>query len=150
MKRFEFSLRRMLSYKEQAKGLEKNKLAQLMAKKHELEDLVESLKLESIKLSNKILKVTQSGVSSIELSNYNFQLQNNRMYLKQLADELYTASLAVEEQLKVVIVATQEVEGLEKLKEKQYEEYLYEDMKAQDLVVSEFVSSKLAREKNSN
>ncbi|MFZ2539022.1 MAG: hypothetical protein WAX04_08980 [Oscillospiraceae bacterium] len=149
MKLFEFSLRRMLSYKEQVQGLEKNKLAQLIIIKHKLEDLIGTLKLQSSKLSNRLLKVAQSGASAIEICNYNFQLQNNRMYLKHLSDELYIASLAVEEQLKVVIIATQEVEGLEKLKEKQYQEYLYEDKKAQDLIVSEFISSKLAREKNS-
>ncbi|MEG0692866.1 MAG: flagellar FliJ family protein [Oscillospiraceae bacterium] len=148
MKRFEFSLRKMLSYKEQVQGLEKNKLAQLMFKKNQLEDRIETLKQESNRLSKELLKVTQSGISVTEVSNYNFQLQNNRMYLEQLTNELYTASLAVDNQLKVVMIATQEVEGLRKLKEKQYQEYMYEDAKAQELVVSEFVSSKLVREKN--
>lgn len=149
MKKFEFSLKKMLSYKEQIQDLEKNKLAQLSLKKNKLEDLIESLKQETINLSAQMLKVTQGGTSEAEIRNFSFQLQNNRLYLKQLANELLLAAYAVEEQLKVVLLATQEVEGLEKLKEKQYEEYLYADTKAQELIVSEFISSKLARESNS-
>lgn len=149
MKKFEFSLKKMLSYKEQIQDLEKNKLAQLSLKKNKLEDLIESLKQETINLSAQMLKVTQGGTNEAEIRNFSFQLQNNRLYLKQVSNELLLAAYAVEEQLKVVLLATQEVEGLEKLKEKQYEEYLYADTKAQELIVSEFISSKLARESNS-
>lgn len=146
MKKFEFSLSRMLSYKEQALSSEKNKLAALNVKKHEIEDHIDLLKQEAKRLSAELFTASQSVVTAIEVKNYNFQIENNRQYVKQLYLELETATLAVALQLKVVLEATQEVEGLIKLKEKQFEEYQYADLKAQELVISEFVSSKFLRD----
>lgn len=148
MKKFEFSLKKMLSYKEQIQEVEKNKLSHLMSNKNKLEDLIAKLQFQSTKLSDEQLIAAKRGMSVIEVKNYAFKLSNNRQYIKQLTDELYKSTLAVEEQLKVVLTATQEVEGLNKLKDKQYQEYVYEDTKAQEGVVLEFVSSKLVRDNN--
>ena len=149
MKQFQFSLKKILSYKEQVQSLEKNKLAQLTLKKNQLEEQIVQLKLESNRLSAELLNAANVGISMMLVNNYNYQLQNNRMYLKQLGNDLNNAIFSVEKQLKIVMAATQDVEGLEKLKEKQYQEYLYEDGKEQELIVSEFVSSKIIREQNS-
>lgn len=146
MKRFQFSLSRMLSYKEQIQQAEKNKLAQCNQRRHEIEEKIDSLKAESEKIAAELTQAQKIGASIRELNTFSFKLENTRLYLEQLAEDLLAAIAEVERQLAVVLAATQEVEGLLKLKEKQYEEFLYEENKAEQLVVSEFVSAKLIRD----
>lgn len=147
MNKFQFTLSRMLTYKEQTEQLEKNALARLNIKKNEIEDHIELVENEIKKLSKEFFKASQEGTTALKLRNYNYALENNRFYIHQLNNELAETIAEVEKQLKVVLAITQEVEGLQKLKEKQYEEYQYEEAKAQALVVSEFVASKLVRDK---
>lgn len=146
MKKFQFSLGRMLTYKEQIKTAERNKLAQCNHRKNEIEDNIKRLADESEALARKLSDIQKSGTSMQEIKLITFQIENNRAYIEQLKLDLEQAIIAVEKQLKVVVAATQEVEGLEKLKTKQHDEFLYEENKAEQLVVSEFVASKIIRE----
>ncbi len=148
--KFEFSLTRMLSYKEQIQESEKNKLAELNITKNDILSKIESVQLNYLSISNEMSQAQQNGISLNDLKNYNFQLQNSREYTKQLNRELEIAQQAVDKQLDILVLATQEVEGLNKLKEKQYEDFLYEETKKEELVVSEFVSAKFIRDSSEN
>lgn len=148
MKKFQFSLSRMLNYKEQVETAEKNKLAHCNLMKNQIDEHISTLNKEIRDLADTITKSTKSGLVGWELRRLTFQLDNNRQYLKQLLQELVAAEKAVEAQLNVVLGITQEVEGLKKLKERQYEEFLYEENKAEQLIVSEFVTAKLIRQNN--
>lgn len=148
--KFEFSLSRMLIYKEQIQESEKNKLAELNVKKNEILDKIENVKNNYQQINNEMSQAQQKGISLTELKNYSFQLQNSREYTKQLAKELLVAQKDVDEQLDILVLATQEVEGLNKLKEKQHEEFLYEETKKEELIVSEFVSAKFIRDAGEN
>lgn len=149
MRKFQFTLERMMSYKEQIETSEKNKLAVLNGKQRDIEQLIEQMNEQTAALSREMnLKAQESGLSAAELSKYSFEIDNNRKYIRQLAADLQNAKLSVEVQLRAVLRATQEVQGLEKLKEKQHDEFLKDEAKDQENVVSEFISSKLTREKN--
>lgn len=149
MRKFQFTLERMMSYKEQIETSEKNKLAVLNGKQRDIEQLIEQMNEQTAALSREMnLKAQESGLSAAELSKYSFEIDNNRKYIHQLVTDLQNAKLSVEIQLRAVLRATQEVQGLEKLKEKQYDEFLKDEAKDQENVVSEFISSKLMREKN--
>lgn len=136
----------MLSYKEQLKTSERNKLAALNARRSEIENKIAELHAENTALCNQLNDSAKSGISAQKLSEYNFRIDNNRKFIKQLEKDLVNARLSVEVQLKAVVRTTQEVEGMLKLKEKQHEEFLMEEKKEDERVVSEFVSSKLVRE----
>lgn len=148
MKKFQFSLSRMLNYKEQVETAEKNKLAHCNLVKNQIEEHISVLQGEIKQLSERIAYSTRVGLAGWELRKMTFQLQNNRQYLKQLETELVAAERAVEAQLAVVLAATQEVKGLNKLKERQFEEFMYEENKSEQLIVSEFVTSKLIRQRS--
>lgn len=148
--KFEFSLTRMLSYKEQIQESEKNKLAELNIVKNDILTKIDDVQKNYKVISNDMAEAQKGGISLNELKNYNFQLQNSREYTKQLVRELAIAQKNVDEQLEVLVLATQEVEGLNKLKEKQYEDFLYEENKKEELVVSEFVSAKFIRDSAEN
>ncbi|MEM1485256.1 flagellar export protein FliJ [Oscillospiraceae bacterium PP1C4] len=147
MKKFEFTLSRMHDYKEQLLDKEKNTLSQLRAQKNRIDDKILALEQEFEIVSKAMQEETKDGITVLKIKCYNFQMENMRRQLKQLRSEQKLMASAVENQLKIVIAASQEVAGLEKLKEKQQEEYNIVQTRAEELVVSEYISSKLIRNK---
>ncbi|MCR2024318.1 flagellar export protein FliJ [Anaerotruncus colihominis] len=142
MKKFKFTLARMLDYKDQLLDEEKNKLALLRQKKQEIDDHIESLLRELDKLSETMLQEQERGITAFQLLSYESQRTNIRRQIEQLKKEQALAKLEVKRQVQVVVQATQEVSKLDKLQDKQLEEYKKMVMKAEELEIEEFVSSR--------
>lgn len=147
MKKFKFSLARMLDYKEQVLDKEKSALNQLRANKNALDKRIETMEHGYEEVGEQLTEKTSQGITVQELKAYRFQMDNIRMQLKSLRNEQRLMAVAIENQLKVVVAATQEVSGLDKLQEKQYKEYQYGVAKAEEQVIAEFVSNQLIRQK---
>ena len=65
--------------------------------------------------------------------------QSLRMQIKELENSIEEMEKKVQRQLGVVIDATKEVSSLEKLEEKQLEEYKFKVQKAEEQFISEYV-----------
>ena len=142
MKKFKFTLGRMLDYKDQLLDEEKNRLAQLRKKKQEIDDHIESLLRELDKISVTMRQEQERGITAFQLLSYESQRTNIRRQIEQLKKEQALAKLEVKRQVQVVVQATQEVSKLDKLQDKQLEEYRKMVMKAEELEIEEFVSSR--------
>ena len=142
IKKFKFTLSRILDYKDQLLDEEKNKLALLRQKKQEIDDHIESLLRELDKLSETMLQEQERGITAFQLLSYESQRTNIRRQIEQLKKEQALAKLEVKRQVQVVVQATQEVSKLDKLQDKQLEEYKKMVMKAEELEIEEFVSSR--------
>ena len=142
MKKFKFTLGRMLDYKDQLLDEEKNKLALLRKKKQEIDDHSESLLRELDKISVTMRQEQERGITAFQLLSYESQRTNIRRQIEQLKKEQALAKLEVKRQVQVVVQATQEVSKLDKLQDKQLEEYRKMVMKAEELEIEEFVSSR--------
>ena len=142
MKKFKFTLGRMLDYKDQLLDEEKNKLALLRKKKQEIDDHIESLLRELDKISVTMRQEQERGITAFQLLTYESQRTNIRRQIEQLKKEQALAKLEVKRQVQVVVQATQEVSKLDKLQDKQLEEYRKMVMKAEELEIEEFVSSR--------
>lgn len=142
MKKFKFTLGRMLDYKDQLLDEEKNKLALLRKKKQEIDDHIESLLRELDKISVTMRQEQERGITAFQLLSYESQRTNIRRQIEQLKKEQTLAKLEVKRQVQVVVQATQEVSKLDKLQDKQLEEYRKMVMKAEELEIEEFVSSR--------
>lgn len=147
MKKFQFSLGRVLDYKDQLLEREKNTLAQLRQQRQAIEDKMDSYRREFDAVNEELQHKSSEGVTVNELRGFDYQLQSIRYQQKLLQVEHKNISAAIERQLAVVLVANQEVSGLDKLEEKQREEYNHEVAKADELVIAEYVSSKIIRQK---
>jgi flagellar FliJ protein len=77
---------------------------------------------------------------------YKFHSENTRLQLNNLYEELERAEARVEAQIKVVVSASQEVSGLDKLEEKQLEEYRYLEAKEMQEEILERVAQKSTEE----
>ena len=142
MKKYKFTLGRMLDYKDQLLDEEKNKLALLRKKKQEIDDHIESLLRELDKISVTMRQEQERGITAFQLLSYESQRTNIRRQIEQLKKEQALAKLEVKRQVQVVVQATQEVSKLDKLQDKQLEEYRKMVMKAEELEIEEFVSSR--------
>lgn len=143
MKKFHFSLERMRSYKEQMLETQKNALRTLRHEKQQLDDRIEAYRAEMSRANRELLRKTHEGISVVEVKSYRFQIENMRLQLEELGKEQKRMERMVERQMQVVLEAQQEVSGLDKLEEKQLEEYRRQVNKAEEDRIDEFVSQAL-------
>lgn len=147
MKKFQFSLSKVLDYKDQVLEKEKNHLANLHAKKARVDQCIDNFQAEFEAVNQRFMKETAQGISVIQIKTFEFQLQSIRLQIKQLKNEQNALAQSIEKQIQVVIQASQEVTGLDKLEEKQRMEYNIEQAKGHEAQIAEFVSSRLIRQR---
>lgn len=146
MKKFQFSLEKMLNYKDSLLKEEKNKLLQIRARKNDLDMRIESARSQIENMGRERTEKAAHGISVMEMRSYGYSIENTQKLVKALADDRARVERQIEKQLAVVLGITQEVSGLEKLKEKQLEAYRYQAGKEEELVISELVTSKYIAE----
>lgn len=132
MKKFEFSLQKMQRYKQQILDKEKALLAALQNKRDRIQNQIEELEAFLVEQSHELQARQAKGMSAAELAGHNFIVQNTRTRLEDLRLELLNAEKEVEEQRKIVMQASQEVKSIDKLEEKQLEEYQLEASRAEN------------------
>lgn len=132
MKKFEFSLQKMQRYKQQILDKEKALLAALQNKRDRIQNQIAGLEAFLVEQSHKLQARQVKGMSAAELAGHNFIVQNTRTRLEDLRLELLNAEKELEEQRKIVMQASQEVKSIDKLEEKQLEEYQLEASRAEN------------------
>lgn len=145
MKAFQFSLAKMRSYKEQVLEKEKTTLRQLQAERVKIETEIENLENHR-KSHEEEFSNSKNGLMASELMLYKFHSENTRLQLNNLYEELKRAEARIDAQIKVVVSASQEVSGLDKLEEKQLEEYKYLEAKELQDEILEIVAKKSAED----
>lgn len=146
MQAFVFSLARMRGYKEQLLDKEKNTLARLHRKRDEIQLEIEQLERCRAEQSAQMQAKQRAGMDAAGLSSYRFLMENSRLQLEDLRASLVRAQAEAQGQLKIVIAASQELSALDKLEEKQREEYRLLEKKESEEAVLEYVTGTLARQ----
>jgi len=144
MKRFEFSLDRVLGFKNQMLDREKNELARLRMVKSQMDEELNDLVREFQSLSQQMTMKAQQGITALELRSYQFQLDCLRDDMDILNDKRHNQDTLIDAQLAVVLEQSQSVSGLEKLKDRQKEEFARYEAKVNENEIAEFITGKLA------
>ncbi len=139
MKPFRFSLERMRTYKNQLLDREKSTLKVLQQRQNEIEDRLERMIHFREQKSGELIAKQQKGITVQEMDIYRLYIENARLQIKQLEIEQRIAAVETERQLKMVVRASQEVSGLDKLEEKQLQAYQQQAAKEQEQVISELL-----------
>lgn len=145
MKKFSFPLEKVLKYKDSLLDEEKNKLAQLRHTLNTIEERIEECKRQLEESDIKLKEHARKGSTVMQLGSLSFQIENTRCLIKDLEQNRQNQEKLVERQLAAVLIATQEVNGLEKLREKQLDEYNETLRKENELFISEMISSQYTR-----
>lgn len=148
MKKFQFTLQKLMDFRQQELDRQKNTLSALQA---ELQRIYQEKKelIRRVEESSQDLEIIcRQGAQAFEVS-------VRKRYIVSLQQEIHAhdASAAMKQQeinkqLGVVVEATKDVRTLEKLEEKQLEDYKAAANKENEQFIEEFVSGQSIRAHN--
>ncbi|PKM74462.1 MAG: hypothetical protein CVU91_00925 [Firmicutes bacterium HGW-Firmicutes-16] len=145
MKQYEFSLERIRNYKIQILDKEKKILGNLNRRRDDIAEKIRYLEKFGDEKTEQVQLKQIEGVSMMELSSLNYLIESTRKQVETLLIELERAEEIAEAQRKVVISIYQEKTGMDKLEEKQIEEYRLLEAKALESEVMQGINNKMAR-----
>lgn len=139
MKRFEFSLNKLMGYKKQVLDREKNDLAHLRRQQQQMLDEKSELEARLTSSNNEFCQKSGVGMTVLQITMFKSYHQSLSQQIKELEASIEKMEEKVQKQLGIVIEATKEVSSLEKLEEKQLEEYNFMVAKQEEQFISEYV-----------
>ena len=145
MKKFTFTLQKLKDFRGQELDRQKNTLAVLQGDLKRIEETQAEL-LEKVEIQSRELEqVCSRGAAAYDIAvrkRYIVTLQQE-IHLKE--QQAVLKQQEIEKQLSVVVEATKDVKTLEKLEEKQLEEYKHYAGKENEQFIEEFVSGQTVR-----
>ena len=145
MKKFSFSLARMLNYQEQILEKEKGTMGRLIAERDEMDSRQGVILDQMDQIHGEMDREIQKGTTIYQINVFTAVIKSGKTQLEELKKHILIRNSEIERQRQVVIEASREVKKLEKLKEKQLEEYRHSEQKEQEESISEHVSESFAR-----
>ncbi|MFI3114674.1 MAG: flagellar FliJ family protein [Clostridia bacterium] len=148
MKKFQFSLQRIHNYKDQILNREKNELALLHRRRNELLQAIKDLENFIFLTNAEKIEKQKTGLTIFEMSTYSFTIDNARTQIQQIYIEIAELDVEIAKQTQVVMLASQEVKGLDKLYENQREDYNKAVMQDEENTIAELISIARFKEKS--
>ena len=143
MKAFRFSLDRVREFKSQILDKEKKTLGVLLKNRDDILLKIAEIEQRRLALSREAENKQIEGISAIELNSYNYLLENARTQLEMLNIQLNKAEEELEAQRQVVLAIYQEKTGMDKLEERQLEEYRLLEAKENENDIMQVISNKM-------
>lgn len=145
MKKFQFTLQKLMDFREQELDRQKNTLNALRGELNKIEAAAAELRRKVFNESTELERVCAQGAQAYEIS-------VRKRYIVTLQQEIHMREAQaaqkrneIDAQLGVVVEATKDVKTLEKLEEKQLEEYRALENKENEQFIEEFVSNAALR-----
>lgn len=143
MRRFTFRLQSILNIREKKLEDERLKLAEIISKLETQKDILLEMSEKKENLEKELSDLLNNQVLDIQFT------VNYKGYIKQLSDDIKTQFEVIKrtqselsEQQKKVSEAYREVKILEKLKEKQYKDFLFEYEQSQIKEIDDITSAR--------
>ncbi len=139
MKKFKFTLLTFLKTKQIQESQTKKKLAEIMRQWAAAKNLADQLEKDIQDMQQQWLMILAEGTDSNSLTQYVYcmeALSRQLIHQKLMIEKIEKELALCQDELKKIMG---EIKGLQKLEEKQYEEFLYESQKEQEAEIEEFV-----------
>lgn len=140
MKKFVFSLEKVLGYQRQQLDVKKQELSVLQAELRKLEHEIQQLKLELVRSNQEMARCMMTGLNACDIAVYKTYFHTLEEKIQQLSKDRETLTRQVEDKKASVVLSNQEISGLEKLRDKQLEQYQVSCRKQEELEIEEFIS----------
>lgn len=141
MKKFKFSLEKILQLKEQMLKNLKNDLSFLQMALKEKEAEIEDLWLKYYKTDNEYKEKSSSSIMPYEIAQYKDYMTYLTNMIKKKEEEKSVILKKIEAKKQEIINMNIEISTLEKLKDKKLEKYNYKVQKMEEILIEEFVSN---------
>lgn len=149
MKKFQFTLQKLMDFRQQELDRQKNTLSVLQADLQRIYEEKDELSRKVVRFSEELEEVCRSGAQAYEIS-------VRKRYIVTLQQEIHAREFnaarkqeEINKQLGIVVEATKDVRTLEKLEEKQLEDYKAAAVKENEQFIEEFVSGQSIRKTQS-
>lgn len=139
MKQFAFTLEKVLRFKRETLDLLKNELEQLRFRQREIEQSIESVNNEFHSYNRTLREKMRNGMDPRSIAVYKRYFGELNRQGKQLQEQREKAFLAVEDKQQEIVQMNSDISGLERIRDKQLQEYLAKDRKEQEQFIEEFV-----------
>ncbi|MFT3951833.1 MAG: hypothetical protein QM689_07830 [Oscillospiraceae bacterium] len=143
MKKYEFTLEKVRDFKSQILNREKNLLLGLRMERNRLEADEQGLKDLFEQLNDEMHEEFCQGMCVSRIRLFEYRKNGIREERRSLGDKMTVLDASIERQQRRVAAVKQEVSGLDKLEEKQREDYIRQMLKEQEEIIAEFVSAQL-------
>ncbi len=140
MKKFAFSLEKVLSFKQQTLNVKMNELALFQMKLKELEKEIDDLNNNFAVSNQKMVKELQTGLNSNDIAVYKMYFNTLNQKIQKLVEDKKQLSDIIAQKKADIIAVNSEISGLEKLRDKQLAEYLKIKQKSDELAMDEYVN----------
>ena len=145
MKKFQFSLESVLSYKQQVLDALKGEHAEILAQVHAQEDVLEAVCREYRECNEEYSQRKAEGMTIIDALVYQNGLRVLEQDIQRETDKLEELRKKEEAKRQEVVDAKIDTSSIEKLKEHKLEDYNKAVQKDEEKLIDEFVSSARAR-----
>ena len=145
MKKFQFSLESVLSYKQQVLDALKGEHADILAKVHAQEDVLEAAWQEYRDCNEEYSRRKAEGMTITDALVYQNGLRVLERNIQRETDKLEELRRKEEKKRQEVVDAKIDTSSIEKLKEHKLEDYSKAVQKDEEKLIDEFVSSAQAR-----
>lgn len=141
IKRFQFTLDKLKGYKEQVLSKEKGDLAALRAQQAKYAAEQARVQAELDEANEEFLRKSGFGMTIMEMTLFKEYLNSLSDQIRELEKKIQLEEEKIKFQTKVVVEANKDVSSLEKLEDKQREEYNFKVAKAEEQFIEEYVSN---------
>ena len=142
MKKFVFSLQKVLELKNQLLENMKIELTNLNRECEKIEIFIKSLKIKFKETEKEYIEKSYKSISAGEMSYYKMLSESILIQIENKEKEKEILLKKIAEKRQEIISMNTEISSLEKLKEKELEKYNKECLKKEELFIEEFISNK--------
>ena len=139
MKKFVFSLEKVLSFKQQTLDIKKNELALLQMKLMDLEKEIDALNDQFTVTNRRMVEELQKGLNTSDMLIYKTYFNTLNQKILKLIDQKKQLLDIIAQKKTDIIAVNSEISGLEKLRDKQLTEYIKQVQKNEELAMDEYV-----------
>lgn len=140
MKKFVFTLAKVLSLKKQQLDVLKNEMSVLQGQLREIERQISELKAHFEERNGQMREEMKEGLTPLEVMTYKVYLQNLNNKELSCCEQRGRCEVAIAAKQQELVQMKSDIAGLEKLEEKQREEYRKMEQKDQERSIEEFVN----------
>ena len=140
-KRFQFTLDRLKGYKEQILSKEKSSLTELRAEQARYAAQQAEVQAELDRANENFITKSGNGMTITEMTMFKEYLKSLSEQIRELENKIKLQDEKIKFQTKVVVEANKDVSSLDKLEEKQREEYNFKAAKAEEQFIEEYVAN---------
>ena len=141
MKKFQFNLDTVLSYKQQVLDNLQNEHSVLLQRVRRQEELVEELEADYAALNREFRQAEREGITIADARAYEMGLRARERTIQAEQKRLEQFRAEAERKREQVVAARQETAALEKLKDKKMEDYRKMVQKGEEQFIDELVST---------